>query len=99
MTLTDQIDALKVRIDHMMKRKPESGHHVLSFELFDQMVGSSEHLSKEKLRELEGYRTERLELINLRVDLMPHRDIERHRLRISKACAAAIESVGADVCG
>jgi len=87
MTLTDQIDALKVRIDHMMKRKPESG-----------MVGSSKHFSKEKLKELEGYRTERLELINLRIAMMPHRDVERHRLRISKACAAAIESVGADVC-
>lgn len=72
MTLSDQIDALKVCIDHMVDRKPG--------------------LSQEKLRELEGYRTERLELINLRVALVPHRDIERHRLRISQACCpVAIE--------
>jgi hypothetical protein len=77
MTLNDQIDALKVRIDHMMRRR-KSG-----------MEGSSKHLSQEKLEELEGYRAERLELINLRVALIPHRDIERHRLRIEKACCPA----------
>lgn len=87
MTITDQIDALKVRIDYMMNRKPGSG-----------VIGSSKRLSKEKLKELEGYRKERLKLINLRVDMMPHRDVERHRLRISKACAEAVGYVGADVC-
>ena len=68
LTLSDQIDALKVCIDHMVERKP---------------------LSQEKLRELESYRSERLELIRVRVALIPHRDIERHRMQISKACCPA----------